>query len=46
MITPTVVETAVDLQQVSEEMENQFTRVPPLRITTLVREPKDSADEP
>ncbi len=46
MITPTVVETAVDLQQVSEEMENQFTRVPPLRITTLVREPKDSTDEP
>jgi general secretion pathway protein D len=46
MITPTVVETAVDLQDVSEEMENQFTRVPPLRISTLVREPKESIDEP
>jgi general secretion pathway protein D len=46
MITPTVVETAVDLQQISEEMENQFSRIPPLRISTLVREPKDSADEP
>lgn len=46
MITPTVVETAVDLQQVSEEMENQFSRIPPLRISTLVREPKDSTDEP
>ncbi len=45
MITPTVVETAVDLKSVSEEMENQFSRVPPLRISTLVREPKEATDE-
>lgn len=45
MITPTVVETAVDLQEVSEQMENEFSRIPPLRISTLVREPKDSVDE-
>jgi general secretion pathway protein D len=42
MITPTVVETAVDLQHVSSEMEEQFTRIPPLTISTLVREPKES----
>ncbi|HKX56764.1 MAG TPA: type II secretion system secretin GspD [Xanthomonadales bacterium] len=45
MITPTVVENAVDLQEVSEQMENEFSRIPPLRISTLVREPKDAADE-
>jgi general secretion pathway protein D len=45
MITPTVVETAVDLQAVSEEMENQFSRVPPLKISTLVREPKEEEIE-
>ncbi len=42
MITPTVIETAVDLQHVSEEMESQFSRVPPLSITTLMREPKET----
>jgi general secretion pathway protein D len=42
MITPTVVETAVDLQQVSEEMQNEFSRIPPLSISTLVREPKEA----
>ncbi|HET6565567.1 MAG TPA: secretin N-terminal domain-containing protein, partial [Xanthomonadales bacterium] len=45
MITPTVVETAVDLRDVSEEMETQFSRIPPLRISTLVRDPRDEADE-
>jgi general secretion pathway protein D len=45
MITPTVVETAVDLQQVSEEMENQFSRIPPLRISTLVRESDQERDQ-
>jgi len=45
MITPTVVETAVDLQHISSEMEEQFTRIPPLRISTLVREPKESGEE-
>jgi hypothetical protein len=45
MITPTVVETAVDLQHVSSEMEEQFTRIPPLTISTLVREPKESIED-
>ena len=39
MLTPTVIESAVDLQQVSENMEKQFRRVPPLKISTLVKEP-------
>lgn len=46
MITPTVIETAADLQHVSEEMESQFSRIPPLKISTLVRQPKESGDEP
>ena len=37
MITPTVVESSVDLQRVSEEMEKEFSRVPPLKISTLNR---------
>ena len=37
MITPTVVETSVDLQRVSEEMETEFSRVPPLKISTLIK---------
>ncbi|MCH8058178.1 MAG: type II secretion system secretin GspD [Proteobacteria bacterium] len=37
MITPTVVETSADLQRVSEEMEEQFSRVPPLKISTLIK---------
>jgi len=37
MITPTVVESAVDLQRVSEEMEKEFSRVPPLKISTLIK---------
>jgi general secretion pathway protein D len=35
MITPTVVETTVDLQEISEEMESEFSRVPPLEISRL-----------
>jgi len=35
MITPTVVESAVDLKAVSEEMESEFSRVPPLKISRL-----------
>ena len=35
MITPTVVENAVDLKAVSEEMEDEFSRVPPLKISRL-----------
>jgi hypothetical protein len=30
-----VVESSVDLQRVSEEMEKEFSRVPPLKISTL-----------
>ncbi len=45
MITPTVVENSVDLQRVSEEMEKEFTRVPPLKITTMVKTPEDNSKE-
>jgi general secretion pathway protein D len=37
MITPTVVESAVDLKEVSEDMEREFSRVPPLKISRLNR---------
>ena len=37
MITPTVVETSADLQRISEEMEEEFTRVPPLKISTIIK---------
>lgn len=35
MLTPTVIESSVDLQEISEQMEDEFSRVPPLRISTL-----------
>jgi general secretion pathway protein D len=35
MITPTVVETAADLKEISLEMEKEFSRVPPLKISRL-----------
>jgi general secretion pathway protein D len=35
MITPTVIETAVDLKKISEDMEREFSRVPPLKISSL-----------
>jgi general secretion pathway protein D len=44
MITPTVIETSVDLHRISEELEAEFKRVPPLKISTLVREPDVEAD--
>ena len=37
MITPTVVESSVDLKEISEQMENEFSRVPPLKISRLNR---------
>jgi general secretion pathway protein D len=37
MITPTVVETSADLQRVSKEMEKEFSRVPPLKISTIIK---------
>jgi len=42
MITPTVVETSRDLQSISDEMKEEFSRVPPIRITPLIKD--DSAD--
>ncbi|MDT8320629.1 MAG: type II secretion system secretin GspD [Xanthomonadales bacterium] len=45
MITPTVIESAVDLKEISKEMEKQFSRLPPLKISTLQevesRQPED-----
>jgi len=35
MITPTVVENIVDLKHISLNMEREFSRVPPLKISTL-----------
>ena len=35
MITPTVVESAVDLKEVSKQMEKEFSKVPPLKISRL-----------
>jgi general secretion pathway protein D len=47
MITPTVVETAVDLREISKEMEKEFSRVPPLkisRINKVDRLPEEGSD--
>jgi general secretion pathway protein D len=35
MITPTVIESSVDLKEISEQMEEEFSRVPPLEISRL-----------
>jgi len=35
MITPTVIESAVDLREISKDMESEFSRVPPLKISRL-----------
>jgi len=35
MITPTVVESAIDLKEISESMEKEFSKVPPLKISRL-----------
>jgi general secretion pathway protein D len=48
MITPTVIESAVDLKEISEDMEAEFSRVPPLKISRLNkvdREWKDEAED-
>lgn len=37
MLTPTVIESNVDLQEISEQLENEFSRVPPLTISTINR---------
>jgi general secretion pathway protein D len=38
MITPTVVESAVDLKEISEDMEREFSRVPPLKISRIIKD--------
>ena len=38
MITPTVVENSSDLQSITEEMKAEFSRVPPLEISTLTKD--------
>lgn len=35
MLTPTVIESNVDLKEISEQLESEFSRVPPLKISTL-----------
>ena len=47
MITPTVIESAVDLNRVSRELEDEFSEVPPLnisRINKVDRKRKDQQD--
>jgi general secretion pathway protein D len=46
MITPTVVESAVDLKEISEEMEKEFSRVPPLKISRLNKVDRKRKEEP
>jgi general secretion pathway protein D len=45
MITPTVIETAVDLKEISEQMEEEFSRVPPLEISRLNKVDRKRDDE-
>ena len=35
MITPRVIETMVDLKEISKDMEKEFSRVPPLKISSI-----------
>jgi general secretion pathway protein D len=35
MITPTVIENSVDLREISKDLEKEFSRVPPLKISRL-----------
>ena len=46
MITPTVVESSVDLKEVGDQMQEQFSRVPPLTISRLNKADRvDESDE-
>ena len=38
MITPTVLENARDMENISDEMRSEFSRVPPLHIATLQKD--------
>ncbi len=46
MITPTVVESSVDLKEISLDMEKEFSRVPPLKISTLIKPKEVESEEP
>jgi general secretion pathway protein D len=46
MITPTVIESAVDLREISEDMEQEFSRVPPLKISRLNKVDRQRDDSP
>jgi general secretion pathway protein D len=47
MITPTVIESAVDLREISEDLEKEFSRVPPLKISRInkVDRQREEADD-
>ena len=45
MITPTVIESSVDLMRISEDLENEFSRVPPLNISRLNKVDRQREDE-
>jgi general secretion pathway protein D len=38
MITPTVLENARDMENISDELRNEFSRIPPLHIATLQKD--------
>mgnify|MGYP003423891400 FL=1 len=44
MITPTVLENAREMENISEEMRDEFSRVPPLHISTLVKDAQPDED--
>ena len=46
MITPTVIETAVDLKDISADMEKEFSRVPPLKVSRLNKDAERLKTEP
>ena len=45
MITPTVIESSVDLEAVSDQMQEQFSRVPPLTIWRLNKVDREADPE-
>jgi general secretion pathway protein D len=44
MITPTVLENVADLEAVTEDLEDEFIRVTPLKITTLLSPEEENRD--
>lgn len=46
MITPTVVESSADLKEISEDMEKEFSRVPPLKISRLNKVDRVRQEDP